>query len=74
MATRKQLADALRLFTENGYLDRLEADALVELILADGKISVEEQAFLESIITTCNFEAAALQRVKGLLDGSRLRR
>ena len=74
MATRKQLADALRLFNENGYLDRLEADALVELILADGKISDDERTFLETVVTTCNFEEAALARLKGLLDGSRLRR
>lgn len=74
MATRKQLAEALRLFNENGYLDRLEADALTELILADGKVSDEERAFLETVITTCNLEEAALKRLKGLLDGSRLRR
>lgn len=74
MASRKQLAEALRLFIENGYLDRLEADALVELILADGKISDEERAFLESVVKTCNLEEAALLRLKGLLDGSRLRR
>ncbi len=74
MASREQLAEALRLFTENGYLDRLEADALVELVLADGKISDDERAFLEGVITTCNLEEAALLRIKGLLDGSRLRR
>lgn len=74
MATRAQLTEALRLFTANGYLDRLEADALVELILADGKISDDERAFLEGVITTCTIEDAALQRLKGLVDGSRLRR
>ena len=74
MATPEQLADALRLFTENGYLDRLEVDALAELILADGQISDEERAFIEQVVETCRFEEDAATRLKGLLDGSRIRR
>lgn len=74
MASQKQLTDALRLFTENGYLDRLEADALVELILADGKVSAEEREFLERVVTTCILDEGALLRLRGIIDGSRHRR
>jgi hypothetical protein len=67
MPDKKTLKAALELFLENGYLDRGEADALIELILSDHKVTAEEKAFLQEAIQTCNFEEPALKVFKDFL-------
>lgn len=66
--TVRTLREALKFFLEDdNYVDRLEAGALQDLILRDGKVSVEERAFLRKAIEDTNFDAAALKILEALL-------
>lgn len=70
--TVSTLRQALEFLLEDDhYIDRLEADALKELILRDGVVSVEEKAFLQDAIAHSNFDAQALSILERLLAASR---
>ena len=67
--TVKTLRDALKFFLEDDQrIDRLEADALKDLILRDGLVSSEEKAFLVEAIGRCNFDDRALSILQQLLS------
>jgi hypothetical protein len=62
------LRGALEFFLEDdAYIDRLEADALRDLILQDGLVSEEEKAFLQNAMASCNFDSRALAILEQLL-------
>ena len=67
--TAKTLREALKFFLEDDHhIDRLEADALQDLILRDGKVDAAEKQFLQEAIATCNFDERALNTLKHLLE------
>lgn len=66
--TARTLREALKFFLEDdNYVDRLEAGALKDLILRDGKVSAEEREFLRKAIEETNFDAVALRILEALL-------
>jgi hypothetical protein len=66
--TVKTLRQALKFFIEDdGYVDRLEADALRGLIYQDGRVTPEEKAFLQEAIATNNFDERALAILETVL-------
>lgn len=70
--TVRTLREALKFFVEDdGYIDRLEADTLSDLILRDGLVSQEEKDFLREAIATSNFDGRALDILQRLLKLAR---
>jgi len=66
--TAKTLREALKFFVEDdGYVDRLEADALRDLIYRDGRVSDDEKAFLREAIAGNNFDERALTILQTVL-------
>ena len=69
MATAKTLKEALSFFLEDDNLiDRLEANALMDLIMQDGKIDREEKQFLVEAIQSTNFDDRALATLQTLVE------
>lgn len=69
MATAKNLKEALAFFLEDDNLiDRLEANALMDLIMQDGKIDTAEKQFLVEAIQSANFDERALNTLKTLVE------
>jgi hypothetical protein len=69
--TAKTLREALKFFIEDdGYVDRLEAEALRDLIYRDGRVSPDEKAFLQEAITANNFDSRALDILRTVLEKS----
>lgn len=68
MADKKTLQEALQFLLEgDGYLDRLEAQALLDVIRSDGKVTEEEKEFLCETLETANLEGAALKKIEDFL-------
>ncbi|MNS57757.1 hypothetical protein D3C72_906550 [compost metagenome] len=68
MADKKTLQEALQFLLEgDGYLDRLEAQALLDVIRSDGKVTEEEREFLCETLETANLEGAALKKIEDFL-------
>lgn len=66
--TVKTLREALKFLLEDDHMvDRLEAEALKDLILRDGVVSEGEKAFLQEAMESCNFDARALDILKRLI-------
>lgn len=69
MATAKNLKEALAFFLEDDNLiDRLEANALMDLIMQDGKIDTAEKQFLVEAIEKANFDDRALKTLQTLVE------
>ncbi|HEY9721946.1 MAG TPA: hypothetical protein V6D47_08015 [Oscillatoriaceae cyanobacterium] len=68
-ATVANLREALKFFLEDdNMIDRLEASALKDLLLQDGKIDAEEKKFLQAAIQHSNFDSQALGILERLLE------
>ena len=68
MADKKTLQEALAVLLEgDGYLDRLEAQALIDVIRSDGKVTDEEKDFLCDVLQSANLDGAALIRIEDFL-------
>jgi hypothetical protein len=68
MADKKTLQEALQFLLEgDGYLDRLEAQALIDVIRSDGQVTEEEKEFLCETLETANLEGAALKKIEDFL-------
>jgi hypothetical protein len=69
MADKKTLQEALQFLLEgDGYVDRLEAQALLDVISADGKVSDEEREFLCETLQTTNLDGVAKQKIVDFLE------
>lgn len=68
MATNKTLGEALRFFLEDGYVDRLEAEALLEMVEQDGQVTPEEREFLGETLRAQNFDGPAVDQLKAFLE------
>jgi hypothetical protein len=68
MADKKTLTEALAFLLEgDGMIDRLEADALLDVILSDGKVTDEEKAFLEETLRSANFDEVGRDKIERFL-------
>ena len=68
MADQKSLQEALTFLLEgDGYLDRLEAQALIDVIKSDGHVSEEEREFLCSVLEGVNLDGEAMHRIEAFL-------
>lgn len=69
MASAKTLKEALAFFLEDDHMiDRLEADAIMDMIMQDGKIDREEKQFLVDAIQGANFDDRALKTLQALVE------
>ena len=74
MADKKTLQQALSFLLENdGMVDRLEADALLDVILSDGKVTTDEREFLTEMLKTANFDEVAREKIAGFLSAYQAR-
>ena len=68
MADKKTLTEALAFLLEgDGMIDRLEADALLDVILSDGKVTDKEKAFLEETLRSANFDEVGRDKIERFL-------
>ena len=68
MATLKTLEQALKdILHDDQMVSKYDAQAIKALILSDGKVSKEEQAFLEKALKNNNFDEKAYEMLSQLL-------
>jgi hypothetical protein len=68
MADKKTLQEALQFLLEgDGYVDRLEAQALIDVIRSDGQVTDEEKDFLCEVLENANLDGEALGRIADFL-------
>jgi hypothetical protein len=68
MADKKTLQEALAFLLEgDGMIDRLEADALLDVILSDGKVTAEEKEFLQEALGSANFDEVGRDKIERFL-------
>lgn len=68
MADKKTLQEALSFLLEgDGYVDRLEAQALLDVIRSDGQVTAEEKDFLCEVLENANLDGEALNRIADFL-------
>lgn len=68
MATTKSLEQALKeILQDDGKISKWDAKAIRELILADGRVSNEEKAFLEKAVQSNVIDEQALEMLQNLL-------
>jgi hypothetical protein len=68
MADKKTLQEALSFLLEgDGYVDRLEAQALLDVIRSDGQVTDEEKDFLCEVLENANLDGEALDRIADFL-------
>lgn len=69
MADKKTLQEALQFLLEgDGYVDRLEAQALLDVIVSDGKVTDEERDFLCETLKSANLDGVAKQKIEDFLE------
>ena len=69
MADKKTLQEALQFLLEgDGYVDRLEAQALLDVIASDGKVTQEEKDFLCETLQTANLDGVAKEKIEDFLE------
>lgn len=68
MADKKTLQEALSFLLEgDGYVDRLEAQALIDVIRADGQVTAEEKDFLCEVLQSTNLDGVAVDKIADFL-------
>lgn len=68
MANYKTLEQALNdILHDDGKISKYDAQAIKELVLADGRISSEEKAFLERAIKESQIDEKAYEMLSQLL-------
>ena len=69
MADKKTLQEALQFLLEGDvYVDRLEAQALLDVIASDGKVTQEEKDFLCETLQTANLDGVAKEKIEDFLE------
>jgi hypothetical protein len=68
MATTKTLEQALKdILEDDGKISKWDAKAIKELIMADGRVSTEEKAFLEKAVRDNVLDEEATKMLHELL-------